>query len=363
VGPRASVVCLGLSGVLAVTVLAAGPVAASNSGGTAVPPLRYTLSPSSGPIGSTVSVTGVGCDDSDFWSGRDGALAFYNNVNGNFSGALQVAFDARPDADGSFSFTFTVPRTGVLEHGSGRFDVLDPLPPGVYLIDLSCQSDTDFDTTFTVTAGPAPQARTIDRSCPAGRVPANPFADVVTGSTHERAISCLVWWQVANGRTPTSFAPAAGVTRDAMASFVARTVSAARPGSLPADPPDAFGDDGGSVHQRAIDQLAAVGIVSGTGGGSYTPGAVVNRGQMARFLANASRHVLDRPLPAGQDLFRDDDTSPFQADINRVAQAGLTGGLPDGTYDPAGPVSRAQMGSFLARTLDLFVENGARLPS
>jgi hypothetical protein len=148
-----------------------------------------------------------------------------------------------------------------------------------------------------------------------------------------------------------------------MAAFVARTILKAKPGSLPDNPPDAFGDDNGSVHQKSINQLAAVGIVGGTGGGSYSPSAIVNRGQMARFLANAATHVMGQPLPADRDLFSDDDTSLFQDDINRVAQAGLTGGRADGTYQPTGPVLRDQMGSFLARTLDLFVDNGARTPA
>jgi Tol biopolymer transport system component len=207
-----------------------------------------------------------------------------------------------------------------------------------------------------------PTARTIDAACPSDRVPANPFTDVPTGSTHERAISCLVWWKVANGRTATSYAPSAGVTRDAMAAFVARAILAAKPGALSDNPRDAFGDDSASVHQKAINQLAEAGIVGGTGGGNYSPGALVTRGQMARFLANAAKHVMGQPLPADRDLFSDDDTSVFQDDINRVAQAGLTGGRADGTYNPTGPVLRDQMGSFLARTLDLFVEHGAGLP-
>jgi hypothetical protein len=209
----------------------------------------------------------------------------------------------------------------------------------------------------------APSARSIEDACPTGRAPANPFTDVAAGSTHERAISCLLWWEVANGRTAISYAPADGVTRDAMAAFVARTILAAKPGSLPDNPPDVFGDDNGSVHQRAINQLAAVGVVGGTGDGNYSPGAVVNRGQMAKFLANAAKHVMGQPLPSDRDLFSDDNTSPFQDDINRVARAGLTGGRADGTYDPAGPVLRDQMGSFLARTLDLFVDNGAQTPA
>ena len=215
----------------------------------------------------------------------------------------------------------------------------------------------------TAQPGTAPAARSIEGACPRDRVPPNRFVDVVTGSTHERAINCLVWWSVANGRTTTTYAPSAGVTRDAMAAFVARAILKAKPGSLQDQPADAFGDDNGSVHQLSINQLAAAGIVGGTGGGSYSPDKVVTRGQMSKFLANAARHVLGAPLPADREYFSDDATSPFQDDINRVAQAGLTGGRADGTFDPTGLVLRDQMGSFLARTLDLFVANGARLPA
>ena len=210
------------------------------------------------------------------------------------------------------------------------------------------------------TAGPA--ARGIEASCPSGSVPANPFTDVATGSTHERAISCLVWRKVANGKSAGSYAPSSAVTREEMAAFVARAVLVARPGSLPASPASAFSDDDGSVHRTAIDQLAAVGIVGGTGGSSYSPKAVVTRGQMARFLANAAQHVLGTPLATSGDLFTDDAGSIFETDINRVAQTGLTGGFSDGTYRASGTVTRDQMGSFLARTLDLFVvEGGATL--
>jgi hypothetical protein len=200
-----------------------------------------------------------------------------------------------------------------------------------------------------------PTARQIDSSCPQGLVPAGTFLDVPAGSTHERAIACLVWWKVANGRTSTDFVPFGGVNRDAMATFVARAIVASG-GSLPADPPNAFTDDDGSVHARAIDQLAAVGIIGGTGGGAYTPGAVVNRGQMARFLANALAHRLGASLPPAANYFPDDDGSRFEADIDRVAALGITGGRSDGSYDPAGLVSRDQMASFLARVLDVLVD-------
>lgn len=192
-------------------------------------------------------------------------------------------------------------------------------------------------------------------------MPSDGFTDVPSGSPHRLAISCLVWWDVAKGRTTTSYAPSAGVTREAMATFVARAILAAG-GTLPTAPPNAFTDDEGSVHQLAIDQLAAVGVVGGTGGGRYSPDTVVTRGQMARFLARAVERVTGAPMPAGPNYFTDDAGSIFEADIDQVALAGITGGRTDGTYVPSGAVTRDQMGSFLARTLDLFVEQGRARP-
>ncbi len=148
-----------------------------------------------------------------------------------------------------------------------------------------------------------------------------------------------------------------------MAAFIARSITAGRPGLLPSSPPDAFVDDKSSAHELAINQLAALGVVRGTGPGIYSPSRPVTRGQMARFLANASEQVLGQALPVGPDVFEDDADSPFEEDINRIAHAGLTGGRADGLYAPGSAVTRAQMGSFLARTLDLFVEHGSAVPT
>ena len=61
---------------------------------------------------------------------------------------------------------------------------------------------------------------------------------------------------------------------------------------------------------------------------------------------------------AGADYFWDDDTSTHVAAIDAAATFGFTGGRPDGSYGPDADVQRDQMASFLARVLDLFVEDG-----
>src|SRR3546814_1431003 len=80
--------------------------------------------------------------------------------------------------------------------------------------------------------------------------------------------------------------PGMPVTRAQMASFIARLIEAAG-GELPEDPPEAFDDDEGSVHEHSIDRLAAVGIVEGRSGRTFEPSAMVTRAQMASFLVRA----------------------------------------------------------------------------
>ena len=55
---------------------------------------------------------------------------------------------------------------------------------------------------------------------------------------------------------------------------------------LPAGP-DVFGDDEGSTHEDAINALAATGITQGCTTTSFCPAEKVTRGQMAAFLYRA----------------------------------------------------------------------------
>jgi S-layer homology domain len=124
-------------------------------------------------------------------------------------------------------------------------------------------------------------------------------------------------------------------------------------GSLPAGaqlpPGGTFTDDNGNTHEGYIEAIAADGITLGCNpeGTLYCPADPVRRDQMASFIARG----FDLPK-ASRDYFPDDDGT-HEDNINRLAEAGITEGLDDGTYDPEGLVTRAQMGSFLARAMGL----------
>lgn len=204
---------------------------------------------------------------------------------------------------------------------------------------------------------PAPAAaRGIDNACPPGITPPSGFDDTA-GSVHADAIACVKWWEIASGVSAMSFAPQRAVTRGQLASFVARLLQQSGV-TLPSAPPDAFVDDEASIHEPRIDQLAALGIVKGRSDGTYGPESVVSRAEMATFLQRTHDQVAGTPLPSGGDRFVDDDGSVHEANIDKVAAAGLAAGTSDTTFAPTNPVLRGQMATFLSRTLDLFVATG-----
>ena len=204
--------------------------------------------------------------------------------------------------------------------------------------------------------GPA-AAQAVTEACPAGEVTPPDFGDVAPGSTHAAAIACMAWWEIAQGRTAGAYDPSTAVNRGQLASFLMRLIRSAG-GSLPAAPPDRFDDDGGIVHHFAINRLAAVGVVQGQTDTMFAPGAAVSRGQLASLLVRAYEHRSGTALPDGDDAFDDDDGSVHETSIDKAAAAGLTLGVAEGAFDPSGLVSRAQVATFLARTLELLVDDG-----
>jgi hypothetical protein len=109
---------------------------------------------------------------------------------------------------------------------------------------------------------------------------------------------------------------------------------------------DFFTDDEGSTHENSINRLAAAGITTGCTATRFCPGGVVERDQMASFLARAS----DLP-PASDDYFNDDNDSIHEENINRIAEAAITIGCGAHSFCPGLAVRRETMAAFLHRAL------------
>ena len=216
----------------------------------------------------------------------------------------------------------------------------------------------DTESRRAVAVATTPQARPVDDSCTAA-ITEDGFVDVPSSNPFEAVVDCLRYWGLTKGTSATTYSPGSPVTREQMAAFIARLVVTSG-GTLPSGG-DAFEDDEGSNFEGEINQLAAAGIVNGTGVGTYSPKLLVTRAQMAKFLVlayeyRAAEEGLE-PITPDADYFPDDESSWAQEWINAAATAGFTGGHVDGTYRPEEAVRRDHMAAFLTRVLDLMVEN------
>lgn len=116
-----------------------------------------------------------------------------------------------------------------------------------------------------------------------------------------------------------------------------------------------FRDDDSSVHEADIEWIAEEGITRGCNpptNDRFCPTSPITRGEMAAFLVRA----LDLTEDPDHDLFVDDDGHLFEAEIERLAVAGITMGCnpPDNDrFCPDDHITRGQMAALLSRALNL----------
>jgi hypothetical protein len=171
------------------------------------------------------------------------------------------------------------------------------------------------------------------------------------GNVHEGSIEAIASEGITQGCNPPAndrFCPDRAVSRGEMAAFLVRALD------LPAGPAGRFVDDDDSIFRADVEALAAAGITLGCNppiNDRFCPDEPVERGEMAAFIVRAMRLP---PGPAGR--FVDDDASVFEADIEALAEAGITLGCnPPGNdrFCPTQAVTRAEMATFLTRMLGL----------
>lgn len=122
----------------------------------------------------------------------------------------------------------------------------------------------------------------------------------------------------------------------------------------------AFVDTAGSPHAAAIDALVERRIAEGWPDRTFRPNLTINRAQVSTFLSKAMEF---EPVPGGR--FRDVDANfvhtPF---INALHDRRIIDAFPDGTFRPFVPLLREDMAVLIARALQLEPdpEAAARFP-
>lgn len=273
-------------------------------------------------VGPTLRVIG-GAERGDAFDGSS-----FRSVTVAINGHLVPVCVAGGD---DFASLATTDSTAIVPH--------QPLPPGSR-VDVTGQFRGGPLGWSFATPGPIdPQ-----RLC----LPApSPFVDVAEGAAHEAAITCLAALEVINGTAPGRFSPADELSRGQMASLIARLLDHIG-APLPGGATDAFSDDAGSVHEAALNRLAAARIFLGRADGRADPQTFVSRAELAAYL-DRSFTFAELEAEAGPPVSFPDDAGVHEASIQRMATLGLIGGRADGSFGPAASTTRSQTATLLAR--------------
>jgi uncharacterized lipoprotein YddW (UPF0748 family) len=214
-----------------------------------------------------------------------------------------------------------------------------------------------------IATAPPAEAATGTGACASHLVPATAFTDTLT-STHRAAIDCSSWWGLFRGTSPTTFTPAANVTRGQTAAVIARLLRTT--GRAPAAVPSAgFTDTVGNTFEADIDLLAYFGIVRGFTPTTFGPSLPIKRAHMAAIISRTFTLAYASPLPTGPVPFTDvPRTSPYYDAIGQLLAAKITYGTSPTTFSPDRPVLRGEMASFVTRSTDVLLTRGlARYPT
>ena len=224
---------------------------------------------------------------------------------------------------------------------------------------------------------PAPNFKAAFDACV--DAPSSDFTDVPSGHANAGDIDCIAYYGITKGTSDTTYSPLMSVSREHMALFLTRL--AGRVGIEMTDTPDDAGftdiGDLSEKSQLAINQLADLGITSGTSDTTYSPGDSVRRDHMALFIARLMNKMT--PLSDGDDgddngdwgytpsdvadNDRDKDIgSPFTDlgtatktafdAITQLYELGIASGISDTAYAPSSLITRAAMAEFMAGVMD-----------
>ena len=190
------------------------------------------------------------------------------------------------------------------------------------------------------------------------------FSDVARyPAAAQAAINCLAHYEITQGTATGDFDPDRDVTRWQMALFLVRAAGPA--GIVVPRPSDQGLEDIGGLAGNigdAINQLADLGITTGTTKSTFSPHSLVTRRQMAEFLA---RFLEAAPVgPGGVDIddVEHDENDPHFQDVThlrrdvhlmiaKLFEMGVTTGTASRQFSPDEPVTRVQMALFITRAL------------
>jgi hypothetical protein len=276
-----------------------------------------------------------------------GNVVVGGNSSDNHGGGAGSGLLIRYLPDGSIDPSFS--DDGIVPDTPSDFRIRDLVVDGMGDI-VAVGSNGFFGSPAGFVSGPSPVDPQLNHGMVVARFEGAGWFRDDADSVFEDDIDVIAALGITRGCNPpdnTNYCPDGHVTRGQMAAFLTRALD------LPPTDIDAFIDDDESVFEDDINRMAAVGITKGCNppaNDAFCPERKVTREQMAAFLVRAFSYTDD----GGGDLFSDDDGSIFEADIDKLATAGVTKGCNPPVNDmfcPTQNVTRGQMAAFLHRAL------------
>ena len=179
------------------------------------------------------------------------------------------------------------------------------------------------------------------------------FSDVAFEHWSYSWIKALYNAGLTSGYPDGTYRPSNPVTRAEMAVFLLKGMNTGTYSPPAPDSSHPFSDIAGHWAEGWMEELYDVGLTSGYPDGTYRPQNQVTRAEMAVFLLRAKHGAGYSPPNASGGAFSDVEDHWAEGWIEQLADEGITGGYPDGTYRPNNPVNRAEMAVFLTKTFGL----------
>ncbi len=185
--------------------------------------------------------------------------------------------------------------------------------------------------------------------------PSARFSDVTEGSWYESAVSYVLEKGLFSGTSESTFSPNGTMTRSMLVTVLWRME-----GTPDVTADSAFSDvENGSWYTDAVAWAASKGIVNGYGDGRFGPNDEVTREQMAVIMYNFTKAMgYDVTGNASLDKFSDNaSVDSWAADAMKWAVgAGIMNGNADGTLNPRGTATRAQVATIMMNYVKVLLD-------
>ena len=296
-------------------------------------------------------------------------------VSGSYTVEANAAVTSVAGYTGAFAFAYTAPShssSGGSSSSSRRYDVSAPsvkhgnvtVSPKTAskgdTVTITVKPDSGYELdTLTVKDASGSKIKVKDKgdgkftfTMPASKVTVSAefaeietldFADVSTDAYYYEAVKWAAKKGITGGTGDGTFNPNGSCTRAHIVTFLWRAAGSPEPKSTVS-----FADvPAGSYYAKAVAWAVENGITLGTGDGTFSPNATCTRAQSVTFLYRALGTA-----PTMVNGFTDVTADAFYADaVAWAVESGVTNGTTDSTFSPNNGCTRAQIVTFLYRTM------------